>query len=454
MKKMVKIAINCIALIWCSGFLWAQIDFNQTPEDDLGNFEDKFQEFFFEALKQKGIENYNRSIIALQKCLNLDESQSVVYYEIGKNYIQLKNYSAAEDALKKAVAMEPDNEWYLDELYGVYIDTNDFERAIATVKQLVRFHPDYKEDLANLYFRNQKYKEALELLDELDDALGVSKSREQLRNEIYSATGSDQERIDYLEKRLVNNPDNEQQYLHLIYRYSEIGNKDKAFKTAEKLLTRRPESQLVHLALYKFYLDDNQASKAIESMKIVLKSGTIKPDAKAKVLNDFVKFVQLNPQYETELLEVTNEIVADDSGKSDAELAHYYLNNNDKEKALQYFIKAHEKDPSNFNLLKDTLLLYLELKQFEKAASQSETALENYPSQPILYLINGVALNNLGRQKAAISILEIGVDYIIDDTTMEADFYKQLSLAYKLNNNIERAEAFDKKARALLNNND
>ena len=28
-----------------------------------------------------------------------------------------------------------------------------------------------------------------------------------------------------------------------------------------------PNSQLVHLALYKFYLDDNDADKAIESMK-------------------------------------------------------------------------------------------------------------------------------------------------------------------------------------------
>ena len=31
------------------------------PDDDLGNVEDEYQELFFEALKQKGIENYQRS---------------------------------------------------------------------------------------------------------------------------------------------------------------------------------------------------------------------------------------------------------------------------------------------------------------------------------------------------------------------------------------------------------
>ena len=133
-----------------------------------GNVEDKFQEHFFEALKQRGIENYDRAIKALQECVRLDDSHPIVYFELGKNYIQLKNFGAAEDALKKAVSKDPDNEWYLDELYGVYYQLNDYDKALRTVKQLVRFHPDYKEDLASLYFRNKRYKMALKVLDELD----------------------------------------------------------------------------------------------------------------------------------------------------------------------------------------------------------------------------------------------------------------------------------------------
>ncbi|MBT8271947.1 MAG: tetratricopeptide repeat protein [Flavobacteriaceae bacterium] len=431
-----------------------QVDFNQTPDDDLGNIEDKFQEFFFEALKQKGIENYDRAIIALQKCLNLDDSEAVVHFEMGKNYVQLKNYGAAEGALKKALALDPDNEWYLDELYGVYVEMKDFDRAIETVQQLVEYHPDYKEDLANLYYRGGQFKKALELLDELDDSYGVTKSREELRHEIYNATGSDQERIDYLEKRIIDNPDNEYNYLNLIYRYSAAGNETKALETAEKLRDRQPDSQLVHLALYKFYLDDGKEAEAIESMKIVLKSPAIKPEAKARVLNDFVKFVQANPKYEAELLEVTTAVVDDKSGKSDAEMAQYYLQNDNKDRALEFFKKALGKDPGNFDLLKNMLLLLLDVSAFEEAAAKSKESLDSYPSQPVLYLINGVALNFLKRPKEAISVLEIGVDYIIDDPVMTSDFYKQLSLAYKLDNNIERSQAFEKMAQEVLNNND
>ena len=448
---------NVILILVFLGFnlgAWAQVDFNQTPDDDLGNIDDKFQEFFFEALKQKGIENYDRAIIALQKCLNLDDSEAAVHYEMGKNYMLLKNYGAAEGAFKKALALDPDNEWYLDELYGVYVEMKDFDRAIQTVQQLVEYHPDYKEDLANLYYRGGEYRKALELLDELDKGYGVTKSREELRHEIYNATGSDQERIDYLEKRIADNPDNEYNYLNLIYRYSAAGNKAKALQTAEKLRDRQPGSQLVHLALYKFYIDDGKEAEAIESMKIVLKSGTIGPDAKARVLNDFVKFVQANPRYESELLEVTTDVVDDKSGRSDAEMAQYYLQNNNKSKALEFFEKALNKDPGNFDLLKNMLLLQLDLQAYEEAEAKSRESLDSYPSQPVLYLINGVALNALKRPKEAISVLEMGVDYIIDDPVMTSDFFKQLSLAYKLDNNIERSQAFEKMAQDVLNNND
>ena len=430
------------------------MDFNKTPDDDLGIVEDQFQELFFEALKQKGIENYDRAVEALKKCIAIDKNPAVLYFELGKNYMELKNFGAAEDALKKAIAMDEDNEWYLDELYGVYVEMNDYDKALKAVKQLVKYHPDYKEDLANLYFRNKRYKQALKVLDELDNESGVSESRDYLRNRIYNATGADDDRIEYLEERIAKNPEDESNYLNLIYRYSEQGDKKQAFNTAKRLLERLPNSQLVHLALYKFYLKDNNPEKAIESMKLVVKSDAIKPDAKAKVLNDFVKFVQENPQYEGELLEATDQVVHDDSGKSDEELGMYYLQNNDKLKALDYFKRALAKNPNNFNTIKNVLMLQIDQNKYKEAELLSKIALENYPSQPILYLANGVANNHLNNPKEAIEALETGVDYVLDDITMEIDFYKQLSTAYKLDNNITKSQAFAKKADDLSKQND
>jgi len=448
-KKQISLFILGICLV--PQLLVAQVDFNKTPDDDLGNVEDMFQEYFFEALKQKGIENYDRAIKALLKCVELDNTKAVVYFELGKNYVKLKNFGAAEEALKKAISKQPENEWFLDELYGVYYQINDYDKALKIVKQLVKFHQDYKEDLVSLYIRNKKYKAALKVLDELDSQLGNSKSRDAMRNKIYNATGDDKDRIENLKERIANNPDNESNYLNLIYRYSEQDKKDKAYETAKRLLKQKPNSHLVHLALYKFYLDANKAQEALASMKKVLTSVKIKPDAKAKVLNDFVAFVKLNPEYEADLLEVTTLVSGENNGKSHAELGQYYLQKGDKINALKQYQLAFEKEGNDFSIIKNLILLQIDAKQYDEVITFAKTVLEIYPSQPIIYLANGVAFNHLNRPKDAIDTLEMGVDYVIDNKQMKADFYKQLSTAYKMTNNIAKSKTFAKKAEQVLN---
>ena len=427
---------------------FAQIDFNKLPDDDLGNISDAYKELFFEALKQKGIENYDRSVEALLKCIEIDDSESALYYELGKNYNKLKNYDLAEKALIKANKLTPDNEWYLDELYEVYAQQNDYNNAIITVKLLIKHHSDYKEDLATLYIKTKNYNGALKILDELDKELGVSDTRDRIRNQIYAETGRKKDQIQNLEKRMDQNPSQEANYLALIYRYSENNEKDKAFDTAKKLLEVNPNSQLVHLALYKFYLDENNTNKALESMKIVLKSSMIKPEAKLMVLSDFIAFVKENPQYETDLIEITI-LVGDNNSKSYIELAQYYLSKGDRIKALKYYEEALKLERDNFGVLRNVLLLYIDLERYEIAEEKSNEALGKYPSQPLFYLINGVALNKLERGKEAIDTLDMGIDYIIDDTKMEVDFYKQLSIAHGLVNNTDKAKAFSDKAKQL-----
>lgn len=449
MKNKIYILFFIFGMLCVPQINYAQVDLNKLPTDDLGNFEDEFQELFYEALKQKGIENYDRSVEALLKCIELDKSVPVLYFELGKNYNKLKNFGAAEDALKESVSKSPNNEWFLDELYEFYVQQGEQDKAIKTVKQLVKFHPDYKEDLATLYFKTKKYNDALKLLDELDAEFGVSYARDATRNRIYDATGRKKDQIKNLEARVDSNPEKESNYLALIFRYSENNQKEAAFKTAKELLKINPNSQIVHLALYKFHLDDGNAEKAIESMKIVVKSNQIKPEAKQKVLTDFVQFVKKNPQYESDLVEATTSVSDVNDGKTLLELGQYYFKKGEKEKALKYFEDASKLENENFTILKHILLLHIDLEHYEVAEKKSSKALEKYPSQPLCYLVNGVALNQLNKAKKAIDVLESGLDWILDDPKMEIDFYKQLSKAYTFLNNTAKAKAFSDKAKKL-----
>lgn len=445
MKKHTYILL-LLAFLWSPFIVTAQIDFNKIPTDDLEDYSNEFQSYFYEALKQKGIENYDKAIEYLQKCINLNSKEATLYFELGKNYNQLKNFDLAIDALKQALELKPGNVWVLDELYYVYIQQKNYDEAVNTIKELVKYQPKYKEDLANIYAQTKDYDNALKVLDELDANFGVTREREALRNRIYKLTGNQKALIGNIEAKIKNKPQDESNYLKLIYRLSENNETEKAFKTAKELLQMKPDSKLVHLALYKFYLDKNETDNAVNSMKTVLSTDKIDPTSKTKVLSDFVKFVAKNPKYEADLLEATASV---STGKSNLDLGNYYYKKGDKLKALEYYKKAYTTENQNFSLIKQILLLQIETNQYEDALKLSDEGIEIYPAQPILYLLNGVTLNALNRPKEAIDTLDMGIDYIIEDAKMEKDFYLQLSQAHTALNNLDKAKAFKTKASKL-----
>ncbi|MDR9457539.1 MAG: hypothetical protein RI572_09025 [Salegentibacter sp.] len=423
---------------------------DEVNEDDLGNVTDEFQEHFFEALKQKGIENYEKAIIALEACLELESNNAVVYFELGKNYRELEEFESALENYKKALALEQ-REDILVEIYHTYRSTGDFEQAILSVRELMEFNPDYKEDLANLYMLNEQYEEALRVLDELDEEEGVNNYRTIMRRQIYARTGNTDAQIGNLEEGIAQDPENEQNYLNLIYIYSEQGNEEEAFQTALELLETNPGSRLVHLALYKFYLNRNKPDAAVNSMKIVFESEEIDPESKFKVLNDFLLFVNDNPGYEKELLEVSQNLIEwENTPKLYEELGKFYLKNDKKEEALKFFEKGIGQDPNNFELTKNTLLLQIEVGRNEEARDLSRDALEVFPAQPFLYLLQGVALNNLHQYAEAVEILTFGLDYLIDNIRLEIDFYNQLAIAYKGLGDEEKAARFKDRTEELL----
>lgn len=423
----------------------------QNPENDMGELEaveDKFQEYFFEALKQKAIENYRPALEALRKAETAatdNDKKSVVFFEMGKNYFKLKEYQEAEENYKKSIKLTGDRLDVLEHVYDLYHKQNNYQKALEIVLKLIPFDENYKEDLANLYVHTKQYDEALELLDELENSWGASDIRSSLKARIYSITGNTEGAIADLEQKIDANPKNEKEYLNLIFLYSDQGETEKAFETAESLLTSNPDSKLVHLALYKFYLDKNQPEKSVNSMKIVFSSNEIDKETKYRVLSDFINFVQKNPDYKDELNDVV-ELFSDEHSGIYSQLGDYFLSQNKKEQALKFYKEGYSRDSENYHLLSNLLLLELETENYTEAETISSDGLEIFPAQPLLYLLNGVANNGLEKYKKAIENLEMGLDFVYDNPKMEQDFYKQLSLAYQKSGNPEKAAIYTKKA--------
>jgi len=417
---------------------------------DESKLNDAFQEHFFESLKQKAIENYEKAINELKACEKLQPNNAVVFFELGKNYKLLKNNDLAISNLKKANELQPNKEWVLVELMDAYYSKGEVEQAILTVQKLIPINSKYNENLVNLYFKSQQFDKLLVLLDDLDSKMGINEFRKAMRLQVYASTNNTSAQIDTLKKAISTNPNIETNYLSLILVYSEEGMKKEALQVSEQMQKAFPTSKVVHLALYKFYLDANNIAEAIKSMKIVLEAEEIDPESKIQVLNDFLVFVNNNPSYENELKQVIKLFSEkEDSPEIYQKLGQFYLVNNDKQKALTYFELGIAVNLDNLELLQNTLLLQLELAKYDEALKLSKTAIEIFPVQPMLYLIRGAALNKQLAFQEAEEILTFGLDYVIDNKIMLVDFYEQLSIAYAGLGDSDKIQEFRKMASQL-----
>ncbi len=455
MKNKVCIIIALLGYIYFPSAVIAQeeqVAFEEAAEDDLGNVTDEFQEYFFEALKQKGIENYEKAITALQKCQSMAPNSAVVHFEMGKNYKNLEDYDAAIISFRKARELEPERESILVELYDTYSLNEDYENAIIVVKELIKSDSMYAENLVDLYVLSEKYDNALEVLEELDEEFGNNSYRNKVRRQIYARTNNIGAQIGDLEEGIEDDPENEQNYLNLIYIYSDMDNEEEAFQVAQDLLKANPSSTLVHLALYKFYLDKDNTEEAINSMKIIFDTEEIDVESKYDVLNDFLRYVNANPELETELLQLSTKLSEGENGPGLYEkLGLYYFNSERSKEALKYFELALKENPDNFELMQKALLLQLDFSKFEEASNLSEKALEIFPAQPIFYLIQGIALNELQEYSEAKETLTLGLDYLIENKEMELNFYEQLVLCYNGLNEERKSGDFQERVNKLKN---
>jgi tetratricopeptide (TPR) repeat protein len=423
-----------------------QLSFGQVNPEEVENAENEFETNFYEALKQKAIENYDKAIISLEKCLQKEPNNPEVHYQLGVNYLNQRNYVEAESAFQKAVDLEPKQRWYWNGLYDVYYQTKNFNKSIPIVEKLVTFDANMKEDLVSLYMTTQQFDKAKIVIDDIESKGTLTKAMETYQMQIQSMSNGVKPKVADLEAAIKSNPKSEQNYIDLIYQYSTENQEQKAFETALLLEKELPNSDLVHVSLIKFHINANDIPKATESYKRVVKSNKIDFKIKHRVLNEFLIFATKNPQL---LTEIDNTLTYFDNNVGmdvNKELGKFFYNKNNFELAQKYMEKSNANDIEAIDLL---LNIYDFNKQYEKMAKKSEEYIDLFPTKANLYYYAGKGNNNLKNFKKAKDFLEMGIEYVIDNPNLDAGFCKQFIICADGLSDAKMKQTYQKRLDAL-----
>ncbi len=132
------------------------------------SYTDRFQELFFEALKQKGIENYDRAESLLQDAKNMDPLNPVLDYELARVLLLQKRYAEAESYALDALKAKPSEYWFLE----TFMRT--LQPQSKTVDPYLSQLPDGMEafhlNLARWYVSQEEWDRATEQLSTIRDS--------------------------------------------------------------------------------------------------------------------------------------------------------------------------------------------------------------------------------------------------------------------------------------------
>ena len=426
--------------------LWAQ-----TEPEDIKVETDKFEDLFYESLLQKGIENYDKAITALDKADKFKPNDATVNYELGKNYLALKDYKNAYNYFENAAKIDPKNKWFWIGMYDVTYENKNFDQGITVINTLIKFENKYKEDLASLYMATKQLEKALVLIQELDETYGKSDRRELFKSQILSDGKFQNVEIKNLVSLIEKYPNEEANYINLIFLYSKNNEEAKAFEIVKKLEKAIPNSEWAQVTLFKNYLDANDGTKAISAMNTVLASSKIDSKIKHRILNEFLIFTEKNPQYSSDLEKAVGYFDNDKSVDVSMEIGKYFHSKKQLDKAIKYYEKSISDKPeesvqTNFLLLK----ALTENKQFDILAKKAVVMVETFPTQPQFYYYAGLAYNQLKEFKKAKDLLEMGMDYVVENKELEINFNIQLGEAYSGLGDSKKKELFFSKANQLL----
>ena len=388
-------------VLFCITLFLPLSGWTQTEPEEIAMVSDEFQDSFYESLLQKGIENYDKAIVALEKCLVSQPNNATVHFELGKNYLALKQFENAYQAFQKATQIEPKNKWFWTGIYNLSFQTKNYERAMTAVQQLILFDERNKDDLIPLYMATNQLEKALTLIGEMNAKYGKSQERTQFKNQIL-------------------------------------------------LATKNQSSDWKELSDFKNYLDANDGNQAVQTMNSILANSQIPNAVKHRVVNEFLIFAYTNPQYEGALENAISVFDSDKEINVAQAIGKFYQNKNNTENAIRFYELALQKE---VGIVETNLLLlqaYTTAKQFQKLAKKAEEGMELYPSQAYFYFYFGLANNQMRQFNKAKEALETGLDFVIDDLDLEINFNLQLAEAYNGLGDFKKKDNFFAKADQLI----
>jgi tetratricopeptide (TPR) repeat protein len=409
---------------------------------------------FYNANKEKILGNLDKAADLFAQCLRIDPHHAASMYELANIYMDQKKATDALFFAKEAAQEEPDNVWYQLQLAEIYQTGNKYEEAAEIYENLIKNNPqriDFYFDLAQAHIYRNKIPDAIKVYDKLESIAGVDKELSIQKERLYLKLNKVDKAAAELEKLISKDPEDLEAYSLLVELYQVNNQDEKAFEVIKRMQVKAPNSAYVYLALAEYYRQKGEKEKSFENLKLAFAKTELESEVKIKVLASYLPLVNKSPDMMEQSLELA-KILTETHPSEAAVYAVYgdFLTLDKKfDDARKSYRSSIAADNKNFNVWQQLLITESDLNDFSAMLSESEEALTLFPSEPIIYLLNGIAKAQNKNYEDAIKSLLAGSKMVVDNDVQLTEFYSRLGDNYNALKNYTESDKYYDKALVL-----
>nr|WP_319998466.1 tetratricopeptide repeat protein [uncultured Draconibacterium sp.] len=410
----------------------------------------EFEYLFVEALKQKMFGNAQKAIQLLSSCLEMDPNSSSAMYELANIHAANNDFTSASLLLEKAISINPDNKWYKLLLAQIYQQTRKYSEAADLYAVLVEKEPENLEYIymnAALLATAQRYDEAIAAYDRMEKETGVNEQISVAKQQIYVSTGQIDKAFEEINKLIENDPNEAKYYGLLADLYQSQGDSENALANYKKIQEMDPENGFVHFSLANYYLENGDVEKSFEETKAGFESDAVDIQTKMQLymmLTSNPAQSHLNEQQRDELIAILLKKHPDESLVHTIQ-AESLLKENKLAEGREALLKAVEIEPNDYMVWERIMYIDNDLQQWDKLYEHTGQIIELFPNQPQGYFFKTIACVQLEKFDETIELCKEGLDYVVDNPQLEANFLMLKGEAiYKKGNKTEAFKIFDK----------
>lgn len=395
-KKISKVAWGILFI----SILNTQVAYSQLAlskkERKLQDKEAKADRLFIEGQRFLMLEEYEKAYFYFGKALEQKPKSGAINYKIAEILARADQHEEALKYGRKAVEADPENKYYhllIAEVYSNQKKPREAAEVLNTLMQNSEDSQQYILELASLYLASQEYDKALEALDRAEEYYGVVAQLSAQKQKIYLQKNDLESAVREGYNLMEAHPGHSQYVLSLVEMLFNNGKTDQALDVVLQSLDTYPHQPDLQLATYTLYKEKNEIDTAHDYLIQAFSNPELAGEVKAKAFGDIMGGMQTKKR--DELLDQLEKLMLEHHA-NDADiftvLGNKELLAQDKRDALTHYHRALEINPSNEEVLQNSISLMFELgENFAKIETYTQMAIEEFPEKAEFWFFDGTS---------------------------------------------------------------